>query len=173
MFLSCWSSYTAGSAADAGIAIQRSLYRKPGSQHYRCTIAALFFLLLGAHFIGMYFSMSLFLLFYLKVWAVTAGVDRLLSLATPTWLFFFFRRLCSRNHCRKAIARSCSIPVRRHYGKGGRLPWWCARHSAWDVPCSTGFGPTAADARRKHGRFMETISNRFWSACCRLSSRST
>lgn len=55
------------------------------------TVAALFFLLLGAQFIGLYFSMLLFLLFYLRVlgkhsWALTI----FLSIATPAALFFFF-----------------------------------------------------------------------------------
>ncbi len=55
------------------------------------TIAALFLLLLGTHIIGLYFSMMLFLIFYLRVlghhtWLLTL----VLSLATPIALFFFF-----------------------------------------------------------------------------------
>jgi hypothetical protein len=55
------------------------------------TVAALFLLLLGTHVIGLYFSMALFLIFYLRVmgrhtWLLTV----ILSLATPIFLFFFF-----------------------------------------------------------------------------------
>ncbi len=55
------------------------------------SVAALFLLLLATHVIGLYFSMMLFLIFYLRVmgrhtWLLTL----VLSLATPTALFFFF-----------------------------------------------------------------------------------
>jgi len=55
------------------------------------TVAALFLLLLGTHIIGLYFSIVLFLIFYLRVmgrhtWLLTL----ILSLATPIALFFFF-----------------------------------------------------------------------------------
>ena len=55
------------------------------------TVAALFLLLLGTHVIGLYFSVLLFLIFYLRVlgrhnWLLTL----VLSLATPIVLFFFF-----------------------------------------------------------------------------------
>ncbi len=55
------------------------------------TIAALFLLLLATHVIGLYFSMMLFLIFYLRVlgrhtWLLTL----ILALATPIALFFFF-----------------------------------------------------------------------------------
>ena len=55
------------------------------------TVGALFFLLLGTHFIGIYFSMALFLIFYLRVmgghtWFLTL----VLAVATPLGLFFFF-----------------------------------------------------------------------------------
>lgn len=55
------------------------------------TVAALFLLLLGTHIIGLYFSIVLFLIFYLRVlgrhtWMLTL----ILALATPIALFFFF-----------------------------------------------------------------------------------
>ncbi len=55
------------------------------------TVAALFLLLLATHVIGLYLSMMLFLIFYLRVmgrhtWLLTL----VLSLATPIFLFFFF-----------------------------------------------------------------------------------
>ena len=55
------------------------------------TILALVLLLVGTHYIGIYFSMTLFLIFYLKVmgrhsWTLTLA----LALATPLALFFFF-----------------------------------------------------------------------------------
>ncbi|HSG93891.1 MAG TPA: tripartite tricarboxylate transporter TctB family protein, partial [Afifellaceae bacterium] len=55
------------------------------------TVAALFVLLLATHAIGLYVSMMLFLIFYLRVmgrhtWLLTM----ILSLATPIALFFFF-----------------------------------------------------------------------------------
>jgi len=55
------------------------------------TVAALFLLLLGAHIIGLYLSIVLFLIFYLRLlgrhsWALTLT----LALATPVGLFFFF-----------------------------------------------------------------------------------
>jgi hypothetical protein len=55
------------------------------------TVAALFLLLLATHVIGLYISMALFLIFYLRVmgrhtWLLTM----ILSLATPIFLFFFF-----------------------------------------------------------------------------------
>ena len=55
------------------------------------SVAALFLLLLATHVIGLYFSMALFLIFYLRVmgrhtWLLTM----ILSLATPLALFFFF-----------------------------------------------------------------------------------
>lgn len=55
------------------------------------TVAALFLLLLATHIIGLYFSIMLFLIFYLRVmgrhkWPLTL----VLSLATPIFLFFFF-----------------------------------------------------------------------------------
>jgi putative tricarboxylic transport membrane protein len=58
------------------------------------TVAALFFLILGMYFIGIYFSLILFLLFYLKVlgghgWGLTA----VLMLAIPIVIFFFFEYL--------------------------------------------------------------------------------
>jgi len=55
------------------------------------TIAALFLLLLGTYFIGIYFSICLFLIFYLRFlgghgWLLTLT----LAVATPIGLFFFF-----------------------------------------------------------------------------------
>jgi putative tricarboxylic transport membrane protein len=55
------------------------------------TVAALSLLLIGTHFIGIYFSMMLFLIFYLRIlgghgWLLTLA----LALATPIGLFFFF-----------------------------------------------------------------------------------
>lgn len=55
------------------------------------TILSLIILLGAAHYIGLYFSMMLFLLFYLRVmgrhsWSLTL----ILALATPIALFFFF-----------------------------------------------------------------------------------
>jgi len=55
------------------------------------TVAALFLLMLGSQFIGMYIAILLFLFFYLKVlgahsWLLSVS----LSLLTPTALFFFF-----------------------------------------------------------------------------------
>lgn len=55
------------------------------------TVAALILLLIGTHIIGLYLSMMLFLVFYLKVigkhtWLLTL----ILSIATPIGLFFFF-----------------------------------------------------------------------------------
>jgi len=55
------------------------------------TVAALFLLLLGTHLIGIYLSMILFLIFYLRFlgghgWILTL----VLALATPIGLFFFF-----------------------------------------------------------------------------------
>ena len=55
------------------------------------TVAALLLLLIGTHVIGVYFSMMLFLVFYLRIlgghsWLLTLA----LALATPIGLFFFF-----------------------------------------------------------------------------------
>lgn len=55
------------------------------------TIAALILLLIGTYFIGIYFSMILFLIFYLRFlgghsWILTLT----LAIATPVGLFFFF-----------------------------------------------------------------------------------
>jgi putative tricarboxylic transport membrane protein len=55
------------------------------------TIAALFLLILCTYFIGIYFSLALFLLFYLKVmgrdsWTLTV----IMMLSTPVLIFFFF-----------------------------------------------------------------------------------
>ncbi len=55
------------------------------------TVAALFILLLGTHVIGLYFSIVIFLIFYLRflgkhTWQLTL----VLATATPTALFFFF-----------------------------------------------------------------------------------
>lgn len=55
------------------------------------TVAALFMLLLGTHIIGLYFSMALFLIFYLRIlgrhtWLLTM----VLAIATPLGIFFFF-----------------------------------------------------------------------------------
>ncbi len=55
------------------------------------TVAALFLLLLGTHFIGLYGSMLVFLVFYLRFlgkhsWPLTI----VLAVATPVFLFFFF-----------------------------------------------------------------------------------
>ena len=55
------------------------------------TVLALLALLIATHYIGLYFSMMLFLLFYLRImgrhsWLLTL----VLSLATPIGLFFFF-----------------------------------------------------------------------------------
>ena len=55
------------------------------------TVAALFMLLLGTHVIGLYFSIAIFLIFYLRFlgrhsWLLTL----VLATATPTALFFFF-----------------------------------------------------------------------------------
>ncbi len=84
------------------------------------TIAALFFLLLGSHFIGMYFSIVLFLLFYLKVlgghsWALSG----FLTLATPTWLFFFFEAVLQKP-LPKGYLEELFYPLYDViYGKGG------------------------------------------------------
>lgn len=55
------------------------------------TVAALFLLILGTYFIGIYFSLMLFLLFYLRAlgghtWSLTIS----LVLGIPAFLFFFF-----------------------------------------------------------------------------------
>lgn len=55
------------------------------------SVVALILLLAGTHIIGLYFSITLFLIFYLRVmgkhtWALTM----VLSIATPIVLFFFF-----------------------------------------------------------------------------------
>ncbi len=55
------------------------------------TVLALIFLLIGTHTIGIYFSMMLFLVFYLRVlgrhsWTLTT----ILSVGAPLGLFFFF-----------------------------------------------------------------------------------
>ena len=55
------------------------------------TVLALTALLFATHYIGLYFSMMLFLLFYLRImgrhsWPLTL----ILALATPIGLFFFF-----------------------------------------------------------------------------------
>ena len=55
------------------------------------TVLALTALLFATHFIGIYFSMMLFLIFYLRImgrhsWTLTF----ILALATPISLFFFF-----------------------------------------------------------------------------------
>lgn len=55
------------------------------------TVAALFVLLLSTHIIGLYFSIVIFLIFYLRflgrhTWLLTL----VLAIATPTALFFFF-----------------------------------------------------------------------------------
>jgi len=55
------------------------------------TVAALFLLLLATHVIGLYFSIVLFLIFYLRVMGRhTWQLTMILALATPTALFFFF-----------------------------------------------------------------------------------
>ena len=84
------------------------------------TIVALFFLLLGSHFIGMYFSIVLFLLFYLKVlgghdWTLSG----FLTLATPTWLFFFFEAILQKP-LPKGYMEEWFYPLYDViYGKGG------------------------------------------------------
>ncbi|WP_162901575.1 tripartite tricarboxylate transporter TctB family protein [Breoghania sp. L-A4] len=55
------------------------------------TVVALILLLAGTHIIGLYFSIFFFLIFYLRImgkhtWLLTG----ILSVATPTFLFFFF-----------------------------------------------------------------------------------
>lgn len=55
------------------------------------TVLALVLLLLGTHYIGLYFSMMLFLVFYLRImgrhtWLLTIT----LAVLTPIALFFFF-----------------------------------------------------------------------------------
>lgn len=55
------------------------------------TVAALFMLILGMYYIGIYFALILFLLFYLRVlgghsWLLTL----VLMLGIPAFLFFFF-----------------------------------------------------------------------------------
>lgn len=55
------------------------------------TVLALFLLLLGTHIIGLYLSIILFLIFYLRIlgrhsWSLTL----VLSIAAPAGLFFFF-----------------------------------------------------------------------------------
>lgn len=58
------------------------------------TVAALFFLLLASSFVGIYLSLMLFLLFYLKgigghSWALSV----ILMLFIPSFVFFFFEYL--------------------------------------------------------------------------------
>lgn len=55
------------------------------------TVGSLLVMLLAVHYIGMYFALMLFLLFYLRfvgrhTWLLTS----LLTLGTPIFLFFFF-----------------------------------------------------------------------------------
>lgn len=55
------------------------------------TIAALFMLILGMYYIGIYFSLILFLFFYLRIlgghtWTLTI----VLMLTIPSFIFFFF-----------------------------------------------------------------------------------
>jgi len=55
------------------------------------TVLALLALLLATHYIGLYFAMMLFLLFYLRIMGRHSWVLTLtLALATPISLFFFF-----------------------------------------------------------------------------------
>lgn len=94
-----------------------------GSQELRLigvTIAALFFLLLGAHFIGIYISMILFLVFYLKVLGGHGwGLTSFLALATPTWLFFFFEAVLQKP-LPKGYTEELFYPLYDViYGKGG------------------------------------------------------
>jgi len=86
------------------------------------TIAALFFLLLGAHIVGIYFSIVLFLLFYLKVLGGHGwGLTSFLSLATPTWLFFFFEAVLQKP-LPKGYAEELFYPLYDViYGKGGSV----------------------------------------------------
>ncbi len=58
------------------------------------TVAALFMLILGMHYIGIYFSLVFFLLFYLRIlgghtWTLTT----VLMLGIPVFIFFFFEYL--------------------------------------------------------------------------------
>lgn len=100
-----------------------STERYIGKQEFRIiatTIVALFLLLLGSHFIGMYFSMALFLLFYLRVlgghtWALSI----FLTIATPVWLFFFFEAILQKP-LPKGHTEEMFYPLYDLiYGKGG------------------------------------------------------
>lgn len=58
------------------------------------TVAALFFLLLASSFVGMYLSLMLFLLFYLRVLGKHSWVLSIsLMVFIPTFVFFFFEYL--------------------------------------------------------------------------------
>ena len=70
---------------------QEAFLSAEAAQIVGITIAALFLLLLGTHFIGIYFSICLFLIFYLRFlgghsWILTLT----LAVAAPIGLFFFF-----------------------------------------------------------------------------------
>jgi len=94
-----------------------------GRQEFRIiatTVVALFFLLLGSHYIGMYFSVVLFLLFYLKVLGGHSwGLSGFLTLATPIWLFFFFEAILQKP-LPKGYTEELFYPLYDLiYGKGG------------------------------------------------------
>lgn len=58
------------------------------------TVAALFFLLLASSFVGMYLSLMLFLLFYLRVLGGQSWVLSItLMIGIPVFIFFFFEYL--------------------------------------------------------------------------------
>lgn len=69
----------------------RLFMTRQAEQKVGITVTALFVLLLGTHVIGLYFSIVIFLIFYLRflgrrTWLLTL----VLATATPTALFFFF-----------------------------------------------------------------------------------
>lgn len=84
------------------------------------TVVALFLLLLGSHFIGMYFAIVLFLLFYLKVLGGHGWVlSGFLTIATPIWLFFFFEAVLQKP-LPKGYVEELFYPLYDViYGKGG------------------------------------------------------
>ena len=86
------------------------------------TVVALFLLLFGSHFIGMYFSIVLFLFFYLKVLGGHSwGLSLFLTVATPTWLFFFFEAVLQKP-LPKGYAEELFYPLYDViYGKGGKF----------------------------------------------------
>ena len=103
----------------------RSMEPYIGRQEFKIiatTVVALFLLLLGSHFIGMYFSIVLFLLFYLKVMGGHGwGLSGFLTIATPTWLFFFFEAVLQKP-LPKGYVEEWFYPLYDViYGKGGSV----------------------------------------------------